>query len=482
MFKILVVEDDKDLNKTVCSFLNHSGYEAIGCLNANDAYDILTDNVIDLIVSDVMMPGIDGFEFAASVREVNQDIPILFMTAKDDIASKQRGFRIGVDDYMVKPIDFDELFLRIGALLRRAKIASNRKLEIGNFVMDADEHTAYLNEEEITFLVSCSTILFVTILRDTLNLQLTVGNVNMAAKLTFGNVIFLSILFTLIDYVRRKFTTEKITKHIAQAAQKVVEGDFSVRIEPVNRLSADENLNEIIHCFNTMAAELGSVETLRTDFIANVSHEMKTPLSVMQNYGKLLQMPGLSEEKRMEYAKGIAEGSHRLADMMTNILKLNKLEKQQIYPKTEEYDLGEQLCECLLRFENVWEEKNIEIETEITEDVKVNTDQELLSLVWNNLFSNAFKFTPENGKVTLILETTEEYATVKVKDTGCGMSQEVGKHIFEKFYQGDTSHATQGNGLGLALVKRVVDILQGEICVESVPGKGSTFIVRFRKL
>ena len=149
MFKILVVEDDKDLNKTVCSFLNHSGYEAIGCLNANDAYDALTDNIIDLIVSDIMMPGIDGFEFAANVRELNEDIPILFMTAKDDIASKQRGFRIGVDDYMVKPIDFDELFLRIGALLRRAKIAASRKLEIGSFVMDADEHTAYLNEDEI---------------------------------------------------------------------------------------------------------------------------------------------------------------------------------------------------------------------------------------------------------------------------------------------------------------------------------------------
>ena len=150
MFKILVVEDEINLNKTVCSFLNHSGYEAIGCLNVNDAYDALEENVIDLIVSDIMMPGIDGFEFATSVRELNEDIPILFMTARDDIASKQRGFRIGVDDYMVKPIDFDELFLRIGALLRRAKIAANRKLEIGNFIMDADEHTAYLNGEEIT--------------------------------------------------------------------------------------------------------------------------------------------------------------------------------------------------------------------------------------------------------------------------------------------------------------------------------------------
>jgi len=150
MFKILVVEDDKDLNRTVCSFLNHSGYEAIGCLTANDAYDELTDNIIDLIISDIMMPGIDGFEFAKSVRELNVDIPILFMTAKDDIASKQRGFRIGVDDYMVKPIDLDELFLRIGALLRRAKIASSRKLEVGKFIMDADEHTAYLDGNEIS--------------------------------------------------------------------------------------------------------------------------------------------------------------------------------------------------------------------------------------------------------------------------------------------------------------------------------------------
>lgn len=150
MFKILVLEDDKELNRTVCAFLNNSGYEAMGCLNANEAYDALYENTMDLIVSDIMMPGVDGFEFARNVRDVNNDIPILFMTARDDIASKQRGFRIGVDDYMVKPIDLDELFLRIGALLRRAKIASSRKLEIGSFVMDADEHTAYLGDNEIS--------------------------------------------------------------------------------------------------------------------------------------------------------------------------------------------------------------------------------------------------------------------------------------------------------------------------------------------
>ena len=150
MFQILVVEDDPDLNRTVCSFLNVSGYRATGCLNASDAYDAMYGTVFDLIVSDIMMPGIDGFEFAKTVRSLNENIPILFVTARDDFASKQRGYRIGVDDYMVKPIDLDELFLRIGALLRRAKIASSRKLEIGCFSMDMDEHIATLGDEEIS--------------------------------------------------------------------------------------------------------------------------------------------------------------------------------------------------------------------------------------------------------------------------------------------------------------------------------------------
>ncbi|MBQ7346690.1 MAG: response regulator transcription factor [Clostridia bacterium] len=150
MFQILVVEDDRDLNRSVCSFLNHSGYEAVGCLGAEEAYDEMYKTTFDLIISDIMMPGIDGFEFAKTVRSLNNEIPILFMTARDDFASKQRGFRMGIDDYMVKPIDLDELFLRIGALLRRSKIASSRRLEVGNFVMDADEHTAYLNDEEIS--------------------------------------------------------------------------------------------------------------------------------------------------------------------------------------------------------------------------------------------------------------------------------------------------------------------------------------------
>ena len=149
MFKILVVEDDRELNRSVCSFLNQSGYEATGCLGAEEAYDAMYQNMFDLIISDIMMAGVDGFEFAKTVRELDRDIPILFMTARDDFAAKQRGYRVGIDDYMVKPIDLDELFLRIGALLRRAKIASSRTLTVGDFSMDMDEHTAYLRGEEI---------------------------------------------------------------------------------------------------------------------------------------------------------------------------------------------------------------------------------------------------------------------------------------------------------------------------------------------
>ena len=333
----------------------------------------------------------------------------------------------------------------------------------------------------VAFVISCCTMLFVSTLTDTLDVTLTAADLNIAAKLTFWNVVLLSFIFFIVDTLRRKFTVERPVKRITDAADQIIAGDFNVRIKPQGSFGTDETFNQVIECFNRMAEELGSVETLRTDFIANVSHEMKTPLAVMQNYGTLLQAPDLSEEKRMEYAKGVTDGARRMADMMTNILKLNRLENQQIYPQITEFDLGEQICECLLQFESVWEKADIEIETDIAEDVRVRADAELLGHVWNNLFSNAFKFTPSGGTVTVSLSTTDNYAVVKVQDTGCGMTPDVGAHIFEKFYQGDTSHSVQGNGLGLALVKRVIDIMQGEISVESVVGKGSIFTVKIRR-
>ena len=333
----------------------------------------------------------------------------------------------------------------------------------------------------VGFLVTCCILLFTNALMGSLQIALTAENLTAAAKLTFINVVGLSALLTLIDALRRKLTVERAARHIADAARKIAGGDFTVRVPPVNRFTADENFNVIIDCFNQMAQELSGVETLRTDFISNVSHEMKTPLAVMHNYGTLLQAPDLPEDKRIEYAQGVTESSRRLSDMMTNILKLNKLENQQIFPNAVEYDLGEQLCECLLQYEHVWEQQGIEIETDIAEDVRIRADKELMTLVWNNLLSNAFKFTPAGGTVRLTLTATEKHATVQVQDTGCGMSAETGAHIFEKFYQGDTSHATRGNGLGLPLVKRVMDIVRGEITVQSALGEGSAFTVKIRR-
>lgn len=331
------------------------------------------------------------------------------------------------------------------------------------------------------FLVTCCMTLFISTMTHSLDLTLTADSIGLAAKLTFGNVLLLSFLFTLVDFLRRKWMVDRPVKRIIRAAEQMTAGDFSVRIPLLPSFAADESFNQIIRCFNQMAEDLAGVETLRTDFIANVSHEMKTPLAVIQNYGTLLRQSGLTEEKRVEYAAAISDASRRLADMMSNILKLNRLENQSIYPQVAEYDLGEQLCECLLQYENVWERANIEVVTDLADDTRIKADAELLSLVWNNLFSNAFKFTPPGGTVTVSLSATEHHAVVKVRDTGCGMTPEVGAHIFEKFYQGDRSHATQGNGLGLALVKRVMDITQGEITVESAPGVGTTFTVKLRR-
>jgi len=333
----------------------------------------------------------------------------------------------------------------------------------------------------VAFVVSCCMMLFVSVLADTMGLVFTKDNIAAAAKLTFGNVLLITIISATIDYIRRKRMVDRPVKQIMDALDQVMQGDFTVRIEPVKEFAGETGFHEIIKAINKMTAELQGTETLRTDFIANVSHELKTPLAVMGNYATMLQKPGLSAEDRMEYAKAISHSSRRLAALITNILKLNKLENQQIFPQLDEYDLGEQLCENLLQFEDIWEKKNLNIETDMEDDVRIRSDAELLSLVWNNLISNAVKFTPEGGTIGISLKTQGNLVIVSVSDTGCGIKPEVGPHIFEKFYQGDTSHATQGNGLGLALVKRVVDILNGEISVQSVYGQGSTFTVKFRR-
>lgn len=333
----------------------------------------------------------------------------------------------------------------------------------------------------IGFSITCCMMLFMSVMGESLDIEFTAENINLAAKLTFLNVVILSLAYHIIDVIRRKITVERPVKKIAEGAERIIEGDFSVRIDKIYSIG-DNSFNTIIESFNKMAEELSGIETLRKDFIANVSHELKTPLAVIQSYSTMLQRENLSKEEREEYSKIIAHSSKKLADLITNILKLNKLENQQIFPEKKVYNLSEQLCECLLDFENVWEKKNLDLKVSIQEDIYVESDRELLSLVWNNLFSNAIKFTDSNGSVSVSLTGEGGYACVTVSDTGCGISREVGAHIFEKFYQGDTSHSGEGNGLGLALVKRVVDITESEIGVTSELGKGSKFTVKLKKV
>ena len=324
----------------------------------------------------------------------------------------------------------------------------------------------------LSFVITCNFLLFMQFV------PLEEAELDSAASLTMFNVIFLTLIICILYEVYHRWRVHRPVKRILDGMEKMVEGDFSARIPYLQGEDSGNEYDEIIKGLNHLAEELSGVETLRTDFISNVSHELKTPLAIIQNYGTILQNPELSEKEQMEYAKAITEQTRKLSVLITNILKLNRLENQQIFPEKQDYNLSEQICECLLGFEQAWEKKNLEIETDIDEDVMVCQDAELLSLVWNNLFSNAVKFCKEEGKIAVSVKKEKDGVLVSVSDEGCGISPEVGAHIFEKFYQGDTSHATQGNGLGLALVKRVIDIVGGEIHVQSVLGKGSTFLVR----
>lgn len=326
----------------------------------------------------------------------------------------------------------------------------------------------------ISFAVTACFLLFLD------KIEVNTKDIRYSAIITFGNVLFLSLLFTLVDGIRRKITIQRPVKRILDATHKLTKGDFDTRIKPLHPFDGMNEFDAIIEDFNIMAKELAGTETLRTDFIASVSHELKTPLAVIQNYSAMLQAPGLTEEERVEYAKSIAAACRNFSELITNILKLSKLENQGIFPEGTTFDLSEQLRRCLLDFEDSWEKKGLRIETDI-EDTSIWGDAELLTLVWNNLISNAIKFTNPGGKISVALHTQGAHAVVTVADTGCGIDAKTGPHIFEKFYQGDASRAVQGNGLGLALVKRVVDITGGEINVESTAGLGSTFTVTLQR-
>lgn len=299
-----------------------------------------------------------------------------------------------------------------------------------------------------------------------------------AVVLTGAGILFLALLLSAFDFVRRKNMVEKPLRRILDGMDKIIGGDFTVRFEPVHIWGKYDEYDVIMENLNRMAEELSKTETFRADFIANVSHEIKTPLSVIGGYASALR-GDLPEETRKEYAETIVSACRRLTELVTNILKLNKMENSELFPEKTEIGFGELLRKCVLSFEDALEKKGIELEAEI-DDVTVLSDEGFLEIIFNNLLSNAVKFTDAGGKIRVTARAARGGAEAVVSDTGCGMTAETGARIFDKFYQGDPSRAQEGNGLGLALVKRAIDVLGGEISVRSEIGKGSTFTVFLR--
>lgn len=289
--------------------------------------------------------------------------------------------------------------------------------------------------------------------------------------------VMVASVFLWVTNWQIKIGYDKPMRRLSEAAKRVAEGDFSVYVEPLNPPDKYDYIDVMFTDFNVMVQELGSIETLKNDFVSNVSHEIKTPLAIIKNYTTILKKGDLPEETRLEYMDSIITAADNLSALVTNILRLNKLENQEIVVPVQPYDLCRQLSECVLAFEAVIDEKHIELDIDIEDRAVILADEHMLEIVWNNLLSNAFKFTEAGGSIAIRQTSEADTILVSVSDSGCGIESEALRHIFDKFYQGDTSHSKQGNGLGLALAHRIVEKAGGTLSVQSEPGNGSTFTV-----
>lgn len=281
--------------------------------------------------------------------------------------------------------------------------------------------------------------------------------------------MIISTVFTLIIGHRILCPIE----NLIDATKKVAKGDFSIRLD--ENYTEDEIRDMNMH-FNKMVDELSGIETLRNDFIVNVSHEFKTPIASIEGYATLLQDGSQTEEERNEYIQMILDSARQLSSLSGNILRLSQFECQEIIPKKNFFSLDEQIRQALLFLESKWSKKNLEINLELP-SVKYLGNEEFLMHVWLNIYGNAIKFTPQNGTISTSIKKSNTCIYISISDTGIGMTKDVKKHIFEKFYQGDSSRNSDGNGLGLTLVKRIIDMMEGTIEVQSEVGKGTTFTV-----
>lgn len=261
--------------------------------------------------------------------------------------------------------------------------------------------------------------------------------------------------------------------NISEAFNDLSKGDFSVRVPNDEKIV---EIREMADRFNAMVYDLSHIETLRNDFVANVSHEFKTPIAAIEGYATLLQDDSLDKDKHDHYVEKIIDNSRRLSELSSNILSLSKLENQEMVINQKDYRLDEQLRKTVLLLENKWSSKSIEFDIDLPKQIFYGNEP-LLYQVWFNILDNAIKYSPTGGIIQITLTNREKEISVSISDEGSGMTEEVQKHIFEKFYQGDVSRKAEGNGLGLALVKRIVDLCKGTVTVNSKLGAGTTFTV-----
>ena len=292
-----------------------------------------------------------------------------------------------------------------------------------------------------------------------------------------STTIIITIILVICDYIRRRVMIYTPLQEILDATKALSKGDFKVKLKPKNPYGEYDEFDLIKVDLNRMAKELSKSEMLKNDFIANVSHEIKTPISIINNYVKLLSNDSLIKEEKDKYLANIKYACSKLSNLISNILKLNKLDNQRLKVDLKKFNLSESIINQIVQFEELIEQKEIELICDIEEDLYIISEESYLEIIWNNLISNAIKFTEPKGTIKISLKKVENKYQIIISDTGIGMDKETGAHIFDKFYQGDTSRSKEGNGLGLALVKRVIDLLGGSISVESEINKGTTFIV-----
>ena len=373
---------------------------------------------------------------------------ILLLGQQTDLTSEEIIEICIYDDYQIKVVDDT----------KRLTAEDLNRLEHGELVLVSSGHHRNRN----TLFFSEGTIYEIIFTRNkSLNLQ--VISVLVAA-------FFISLVIgTIITSFVSKIILEPV-RELMQATKDVAGGDFNVRVSEKRGLE----LKILARNFNTMVQELGSIETLRNDFISNVSHEFKTPIASIQGFAKLLQSDEITQEEKKEYTDVIMEETARLTNLSTNILKLSKLDNQKLLLEKNEFNLAEQMRRCILLLEQEWSRKKVEMIIELDE-IMYYGNEELLQQVWINLISNAVKFSKEKGMVSISMTNRENSVIVRIEDQGCGMDEETIKHIFDKFYQGDKARNKEGNGLGLALVKKIIDLCKGTITVHSNPEKGSSF-------